>query len=74
MALTYRIAVKCPVTGRMIDSGIRTSGRETVSSGLFHNGMISCPHCHQIHQFENNSYLDVDRAAPRNGLWRPNDR
>lgn len=74
MALTYRIVVQCPVTGRMIDSGIRTSGREAVSSGLFQDGTVSCPHCRQIHSFENNSYLDVDRATPVIGLWRPNSR
>ncbi len=74
MAPTYKIAVKCPVTGRMIDSGIRTSGREAVNSGLFHDGKVSCPHCHQIHSFENNSFLDVDLAVPAIGPWRPNAR
>jgi hypothetical protein len=72
MAPVYQIVIQCPVTGRLIDRGIRTSGREAVSSGLFQAGTVSCPYCSQMHALENNSYLDMDRAASVNGLWRPN--
>ena len=72
MALAYKVMVRCPETGRRIDSGIRTSGREAINSGLFQSGTISCPHCGHLHSFESNSFLDVDRASSVTGLWRPN--
>ncbi len=72
MAVTYKVMVRCPVTGRVIDSGIRTSGREVINSGLFQSGSIGCPHCGHLHSFDGNSYLDVDRDSSVVGLWRPN--
>ena len=72
MAHNYRIMVRCPSTGKMIDSGILTSGREAISSGLFQNGLVSCPYCSQMHSFEDNSFLDMDKASAAGGLWRPN--
>jgi hypothetical protein len=72
MALVYKIVIQCPVTGRVIDRGIRTAGREALSSGLFQDGTVSCPYCSQMHALEDNSYLDMDRAGSVNGLWRPN--
>jgi hypothetical protein len=72
MPPVYRIMVRCPVTRRMIDSGIRTSGREAASSALFQESIVSCPYCRQLHSLENNSCLDVDRSTSTKGLWRPN--
>ncbi len=72
MALIYRVTLRCPNTGKTIDSGVRTTGREALSSGLYDDGSIVCPHCGQVHTFKGNSYLDVDKVAPAKGLWRPN--
>jgi hypothetical protein len=72
MASAYKIMVRCPATGHMVDSGMRTSGREILSSGLFRNGVMSCPHCREVHPLGVNSYLDVDRNVSISGLWRPN--
>jgi hypothetical protein len=72
MALIYRIMVRCPDTGKVIDSGIRTSGRETVNSGLLQAGSLGCPYCHKLHSYESNSYLEVESMDSADGLWRPN--
>jgi hypothetical protein len=72
MAQIFRILVCCPDTGKPIDTGIRTSGRETVSGGLLQAGILSCPHCGKIHSFDRNSYLDVLQNAEGDELWRPN--
>jgi hypothetical protein len=72
MALVYKVVIQCPVTGGVIDRGIRTAGREVVSSGLFQDGLVSCPYCSQMHDLEDNSYLEMDRGGSVNGLWRPN--
>ncbi len=72
MAIIYRIMVRCPATGKAIDSQIRTSGRETINGGLLEQGTVSCPHCHQLHSFSGNSYLDFGRITRVNSLWRPN--
>jgi hypothetical protein len=71
MALVYWIMVRCPDSGKPIDSGIRTTGREAVSSGLFQAATVSCPYCHQIHSFKDNGYLDIQQASFP-GPWRPN--
>jgi len=69
----YRIMIRCPATGKKLDSGIRTSGRETVSSGLFQDGgYVACRHCSQLHSMEQNSYLELERTASSAALWRPN--
>ena len=72
MPPVYRIMVRCPVTGRMIDSGIRTSGREAANGALFQGSNVSCPYCRQLHPMEYNSCPDVDRFTPKKVLWRPN--
>jgi hypothetical protein len=72
MASAYKILIRCPSTGHMTDSGIRTSGREALSSGLFQNGVMLCPHCREVHPLGVNSYLDVDQDSSVGGLWRPN--
>lgn len=72
MAMIFRIMVRCPDTGNASDSGIRTSGREAVSSGLLQTGMLGCPYCHKLHSFESNSYLDVESRDSADDLWRPN--
>ena len=72
MASGYRVMVRCPATGQMVDSGMRTSGREVLSSGLFQNGVMFCPHCRENHPLGENSFLDADPQASVGGLWRPN--
>jgi hypothetical protein len=72
MPPVYRIMVRCPVTRRMIDSGIRTSGREAANSALSQESTVSCPYCRQLHSMEYDSCLDVDRSTSAKGLWRPN--
>jgi hypothetical protein len=72
MALRYKIMVQCPVSGKRIDSGIRTTGREALSSGLFQDGSVACPHCGQMHTFESNCFLDVEQTLASNRPWRPN--
>jgi hypothetical protein len=72
MPPVYRIMVRCPVTGKMFDSGIRTSGREAANSALFQDSSLSCPYCRQLHSMEYNSCVDVDRFTSKRGLWRPN--
>jgi len=74
MASAYKIMVRCPVTEHLTDSGIRTSGREAVSSGLFRNGVMLCPHCREVHPLGDNSFLDVDRDSSVSGLWQTNKR
>jgi hypothetical protein len=64
--------IRCPKTGKAADSGIRTSGREAISSGLYYGQAFACPYCRELHLVERDSFLDVDTAAAAQGLWRPN--
>ncbi len=72
MAHNYRIMLRCPATGKSIDSGIRTSGRDVLREGLYRNGTISCPHCGQLHSFVDHSFREVEGVAATSDLWRPN--
>jgi hypothetical protein len=72
MAVIYRIMVQCPETGKAIDSGMRTSGREALNSGLLQAGTLGCPYCRKMHSFQGDGYLDVDARNSADALWRPN--
>ena len=72
MAKVFKVVVRCPVTHLDIDTGIRTSGREVLSSNIYQNGNIDCPHCHQLHPFEVNAYLAPEAGVLTESLWRPN--
>ena len=72
MPVVYKVMVRCPQTGKPVDSGIRTTGRETVSSGLSRNGTVRCSHCGTMHSLDSNCYLDVERITSTDALWRPN--
>ncbi len=72
MAQLFRIMVRCPVTNADIDTGIRTSGREVLSSDIYQDGSIICTHCKQFHSFSGNSFLQVENRPSAESLWRPN--
>ena len=72
MPVVYKVMVRCPQTAKSVDSGIRTTGRETVSGGLFRNGTLHCSHCGNMHSLGSNCYLDVERVSSADTLWRPN--
>lgn len=72
MAQVFRIMVCCPVTKQGLDTGIRTSGREVLSSDIYQRGMVDCPHCDQFHPFDGNAFLEIERCSAFDSLWRPN--
>jgi hypothetical protein len=72
MAETYRILLLCPVTRKVIDTGIRTSGREVLSSGIYQDGTAKCPYCGGFHSFEGSAYLQIESNSASDSLWRPN--
>jgi hypothetical protein len=72
MSSTYKIVVRCPVTGNWVDSGILTSSNDAVNSGLYQDSVIYCAHCRKLHAFADHSYLSVDPQASLTGSWRPN--
>ena len=72
MAQAFRIMLRCPVTQETVDTGIRTSGREALTGGLYRDATAHCRHCRQFHPFEGNAFVEVDAAGLPDGLWRPN--
>jgi hypothetical protein len=72
MAQIFKIVVRCPVTSKEIDTGIRTSGREVLSSNVYQDGMVDCPHCGSFHALDGNSFLRIEAASATDSLWRPN--
>jgi hypothetical protein len=71
MAQIYRVLLRCPITLRVIDTGIRTSGRESLSSGAYEGG-ARCPECRQSHPLLPNAFFDLDPERLPHNLWRPN--
>ncbi len=72
MAQVYRIMVRCPTTQEALDTGIRTSGRDAMTSTLYRDGMVNCRHCGQFHPFEGNAFAELDPTSLPSDLWRPN--
>jgi hypothetical protein len=72
MAQVYRIMLLCPETRQEVDTGMRTSGREVLSSDIYREGTAKCPHCGRFHVFEGNAYLQIESDSSADSLWRPN--
>ena len=74
MAQVYKVMIRCPVSHNDIDTGIRTSGRESLSSGIYEGGSVLCPDCHNLHRVLDDGFLDVAHETPDQNVWRPNPR
>ena len=72
MSLVYRILVRCPATGQVLDTGIATSGREALNSSLFEEGKTACAHCRQPHSLKEHGFYSVQVDTAAQSLWRPN--
>jgi hypothetical protein len=72
MAGLYKIMIRCPVTKQEIDTGIVTSGREVLNSGIYQTGSVLCPHCNQTHGYGEYAYIVPYEARLEEELWRPN--
>ncbi len=72
MPQIYRVMVRCPQTKYITDTGIRTSGRESLSSNAYGDGAISCLFCRQLHFLDENGFLELDQSKAGDALWRPN--
>jgi len=72
MAQMYTIVLQCPITSKLVETGVKTSGREALNNNIFRSGQAYCPHCGQMHSFEGNAFLEVDKKSIVAELWRPN--
>jgi hypothetical protein len=72
MSQIFRIMVRCPTTGNLLDTGITTSGRESLNNDLFEEGKVSCRYCRQSHDFQQHAFLSAQQDSFPNGPWRPN--
>ena len=72
MAQMYKIMLRCPSTQQVLDTGIRTSGRDALISNIYRPGRTSCRHCGQVHPFEGNAFVEPDEGQLESDLWRPN--
>jgi len=72
MAVLFKVMIRCPVSSNEIDTGIRTSGRESLSSDIYEEGGVLCPACHRFHRLCDDGFLDVAQEALEQDVWRPN--
>jgi hypothetical protein len=72
MPQDFRIMVRCPATGKALDTGITTSGREALNSSLFDEGSVACDYCGELHSFQDHGFVSVEGADGADPLWRPN--
>jgi|MudIll2142460700_1097286.scaffolds.fasta_scaffold84827_3 hypothetical protein len=72
MARVYKITVRCPISHSNIDTGIRTTGRESLSSDIYEGGGVFCPDCHRFHGLRDEGFLSVAEETPGEQAWRPN--
>jgi hypothetical protein len=71
MAETFRILIRCPVGNEILDTGIRTSGREVLTTDIYRGGRIRCRFCGRFHSLED-AFADVARDGDVGDMWRPN--
>jgi hypothetical protein len=72
MGTVYKVMIRCPVSSHEIDAGIRTSGRESLSSDIYQGGVVLCPDCHRLHRLNDDGYLSVAEETSGQQVWRPN--
>jgi hypothetical protein len=72
MADMYKVMIRCPVSSTEIDTGIRTSGRESLSSDIYEGGGVLCPDCHRFHRLSDEGFLGVAEETLGQQVWRPN--
>ncbi len=72
MPTVYRIMLRCPLTTNVLDTGIRTSGRESLNGDAYGDGRFSCPFCNQFHSLDEDGFFEVDQNQSGDSLWRPN--
>lgn len=68
----FRVMVRCPETGRILGTGIVTSGREMLNSRMFEDKPVDCPHCGRRHNMQENTFLQPLPVFLKATLWRPN--
>ncbi len=71
MAQIFRIQVRCPVTKEVLDTGIRTSGREVLNSEIYEGGKVHCRYCGGIHSL-NDAFPVISQEMSMQETWRPN--
>ena len=71
MAQMFRIQLRCPVTKEIVDTGIRTSGREVVNSEILDAGRIYCRHCGGVHGLHD-AFPVISEDTSLQETWRPN--
>jgi len=72
MAALFKIMMRCPSTGEVFDTGIRTTGREALNNGAYRQGMVSCGKCGRFHSLDDDGFIEVDERTDADVLWRPN--
>ncbi|NWG12078.1 MAG: hypothetical protein HXY20_00920 [Acidobacteria bacterium] len=72
MAQIFKVLVRCPYKHKVLDTGIRTSGRESLSTGIYDGGRIRCPECRQFHSVLEHGFFELEREELAHDLWRPN--
>ncbi len=71
MAEAFKILIRCPVKKQILDTGIRTSGREVLNTDIYRNGKVRCCFCGRFHSMEN-AFAEVVQDAAAGDVWRPN--
>ena len=72
MSQAFKVMVRCPETRAVLDTGIRTSGREGLSNDAYREGVVGCSHCGRFHSLDEDAFLQPDRQQLSEPLWRPN--
>lgn len=72
MPTIYRVMLRCPLTTNVLDTGIRTSGRESLSGNAYRDGLVNCPFCNRFHSLDEDGFFEVDQNKEGDSLWRPN--
>jgi hypothetical protein len=71
MGNMYKVMIRCPVSSHEVDTGIRTTGRESLSSDISEGGVL-CPDCQRFHKLSDEGFFSVAEETLPKQAWRPN--
>jgi hypothetical protein len=72
MAKTFKVLVRCPKSGKSLQTGVETYSREALNTTVFQDAQVYCQDCQVFHPYDGNAYLDVIDDRSTQDLWRPN--
>ncbi len=72
MATSYRILIRCPKIGDILETGMKFRSREALNGSMLRDASVPCRLCGENHSVRRDGSVRVEPVPGREGIWRPN--